>query len=370
MINKKTIIALLVASILSCLPLQILARQRIKDLSRIAGIRNNHLVGYGLVVGLEGTGDGGLTFANQSFRKMLAELGITIPAGDPKVKNIAAVALHATLPPFAKPGQTIDVTVSSIGTAKSLRGGSLLIAPLKGPDGQVYALAQGDLVVGGFGANGADGSKISVNVPVVGRIPNGAQIERGAPTPLGYDHSVVYNLINPDFTTAKRLTDAINHYLGPGVAAAIDPASIRVSAPSNASERVAFISVLENLTLDEADAPAKIIVNARTGTIVIGKTVKVSPAAVTHGNLTVTISENPTISQPAPFSATGTTSTVADTTLKISQENKPMFVFKSGTSLQEIVNAVNQVGAAPGDLMAILEALKQSGALHAELIII
>ena len=343
--------------------------ERLKDITSIAGIRNNQLVGYGLVVGLDGTGDKA-PFTTQTFRNMMTQFGIVIPPGvDPKLKNVAAVSIHADLPAFAKPGQTIDVTVSSIGNAKSLRGGTLLMTPLRGADGAVYAVAQGNLVVGGFGIEGADGSSVTVNVPSVGRIPNGASVEREVATAFSRGDSIVFNLHRPDFTTAKRVVETVNELLGPGTASAVDATSIRVSAPRDPSQRVSYLSVLENLEVETADSAGKVIINSRTGTIVIGQHVRVDPVAVTHGNLTVTIAEDFNIEQPEAL-ANGQTAVVPDTDINVEQENNRMFLFAPGATLSEIVEAVNEVGAAPGDLMAILEALKQSGALKAELIVI
>ncbi len=343
--------------------------ERIKDLASIAGVRSNQLVGYGLVVGLDGTGDSA-EFTSQSMKSLLAAYGITLPSNvKPKSKNVAAVMVHADLPAFAKNGQKIDITVASLGSAKSLRGGSLLITPLKGIDGQIYAVAQGNLVVGGFGAAGSDGSKITVNVPSSGRIPNGAMVERTVASPFAMGDHLTLNLHSPDFTTAKRLSEKINHTLGPGSAKAVDAVSIEVLAPKDTNQRVSFVSFLENLKFQPGEAAAKIIVNARTGTIVIGDHVKVMPAAVTHGSLTVTISSDPIVSQPNAFSE-GETAVVQDSDIQITESSGPMFLFDSGVELNQIVKAVNQVGAAPGDLIAILEALKQAGALRAELIII
>ena len=343
--------------------------ERIKDITTVAGVRSNQLVGYGLVVGLDGTGDKA-PFTNQTFNNMMNEFGIMIPPGtDPKLKNVAAVSLTANLPPFAKPGQYIDVTVSSIGNAKSLRGGTLLFAPLRGADGQVYAVGQGNLVVGGFGAEGADGSSITVNVPSVGRIPNGATVERPVPNAFSRGDSLILNLNSPDFTTAKRLAQVINDLLGPETAYAADATSVRVTAPRDPNQRVSFLSMIENLDVTPGEATAKVIINSRTGTIVIGKHVKIDPVAVTHGSLTVTIKENLEVNQPGAL-AGGETAVVPNTDINIDQENNRMFVFSPGVSLDEIVQAVNEVGAAPGDLMAILEALKQAGALKAELIVI
>lgn len=345
---------------------------RLKDIASIAGIRSNALVGYGLVVGLDGSGDqtSQTPFTTQSFSNMLRQFGITMPEGLRfQLKNVAAVAIHAEIPPFAKPGQTIDITVSSIGNAKSLRGGSLLLAPLKGVDGQVYALAQGNLVVGGFGAQGGDGSSITVNVPSVGRIPNGATVERLIDTGFDTASNIIFNLHRSDFTTAKRVADRINTVFGPEVAQALDAGSIMVTAPKTANQRVTYVSVLENLDIQQGQESAKVIINSRTGTIVVGSSVKVSPVAVTHGSLTVTVSEDAAVSQPNALAA-GETAIIPATEITIEEENNRMFLFDPGTQLNEIVRAVNQVGAAPGDLMAILEAMKQAGALRAELVVI
>lgn len=346
--------------------------ERLKDIASIAGVRSNQLVGYGLVVGLDGSGDqtSQTPFTVQTFKNMMEQFGIAMPDNvNPQLKNVAAVSIHADLPPFYKPGQKIDITVSSIGNAKSLRGGSLLMTPLKGADGNIYAIAQGNLVVGGFGAEGADGSKIQVNISSVGRIPNGATVERGVPSPFAHQKYLVFNLHNPDFTTAKRVTETVNRMFGPHVSKALDASSIEVSAPVDSNQKVSFLSVLENLEISPAESSAKVIINSRTGTIVIGKNVSVSSAAVSHGSLTVTISENPKVVQPNPFGQ-GQTAEEPDTTVAIDEENNPMFLFEPGVTLDQIVRAVNQVGAAPGDLMAILEALKQSGALKAELVVI
>jgi flagellar P-ring protein precursor FlgI len=357
--------ALLAAPSLAC-------AERIKDIASVAGVRSNQLVGYGLVVGLDGTGDQTTQapFTVQSLKNMLAQFGIVLPPNaNPQLKNVAAVSIHAELPPFAKPGQTIDITVSTIGNAKSLRGGSLLLSPLKGADGQVYAIAQGNLVVGGFGAEAKDGSRITVNVPSVGRIPNGATVERLAPSTLGNGEGLVFNLHTPDFTTAERVAGAINQTIGAGSARPLDGTSIFVRAPAEVGQRVAFLSVLENLTLTPGDAAARVVVNSRTGTVVIGASVRVLPAAVSHGSLTVAITERQSASQPGPLSG-GQTVVVERSDIEIKEDGRKMFLFAPGVSLDEIVQAVNKVGAAPGDLVAILQALRTAGALRAELIVI
>ena len=346
--------------------------ERIKDLASVAGVRSNQLIGYGIVVGLDGSGDqtSQTPFTVQSVKTMLAQFGVQIPANvNPQLKNVAAVSIHAELPAFAKPGQSIDITVSSLGNAKSLRGGSLLMAPLKGADNQTYAMAQGNLVVGGLGVGGGDGSKVSINIPSVGRIPGGATVERSAPTVFGGETSLVLNLFKHDFTTASRLANVINEKIGMGTASPMDGSSIMVQAPRDVGQRVAYVSLLENLTLEPGEPSARIIINSRTGTVVIGRHVRVTSAAVTHGSMTVTISEKSNVSQPGPLAGGGTV-VVPASDIKVSQENNKMFLFEPGISLGDIVQAINNVGAAPGDLVAILEALKEAGALRAELVII
>jgi len=293
--------------------------ERIKDLSSIAGVRDNALLGYGLVVGLDGTGDqtAQVTFTEQSLRSMLIQYGVTVPPNIKlQPKNVAAVSIHAVLPPFSKPGQKIDITASSLGNSKSLRGGTLLMSPLRGANGEVYAVAQGNLAVGGLGVDGADGSSVSINIPSVGRIPNGATVEREVPNPFADTKEITFNLHDPDFTTARRMVEAINEALGSNEAYAIDPVSIAVRAPMDTSQRVAFVGYLE-----EALAQGETVVNA-------------------------------------------------DTNIEVEEEKNPMFELERGTTLSDIVQAINNVGAAPGDLVAILEALKQAGALRAQLIII
>lgn len=362
---KKMILSALMLLMMT----QVVYAERIKDLASIAGVRSNQLAGYGLVIGLDGSGDK-TEYATQSLKSMLARYGVALPAGvNPTSKNIAAVMVHADLPPFSKIGQSIDVTVSSLGNAKSLRGGSLIMTPLKGLDGQIYAIAQGNLIVGGFGIQGSDGSKVTVNVPSVGRIPNGASVERAVNNPFATMKKLQINLNRPDFTTAKRLTDVINRTLGPNTAHSLDASSIEVTAPKTLSQRVSFVSYLENLEFKPGQAPARVIINSRTGTVVIGNKVRVYPAAVSHGSLTVTIANTTEVSQPNPLSS-GTTETTQNSDVEVTQEGSSMFLFPKGISLNQIVRAVNNVGAAPGDLVAILEALKEAGALAAELVVI
>lgn len=364
------IIIIILFFICAVLPLTVSA-ERIKDIASIAGVRSNPLIGYGLVVGLDGTGDQTTQapYAVQSLKSMLSEFGITVPAGiNPKLKNVAAVSLHAELPPFAKPGAMIDVTISSIANSKSLRGGTLLMAPLKGADGKVYAIAQGNVVVGGFGVD-KDGSSITVNVPSVGRIANGATVERSVQSSFAQGNSLTLNLHIADFTTANRVAQKINERVGAGTAQAVDGVSVKVNAPRDPAQRVAFMSLLEGFEVSPGTAAAKIVVNSRTGTIIIGQHVRVMPAAITHGSLTVTISARPQVSQPNRFSD-GETVVVPRTDISVSETANPMFLFEPGVSLSDIVQAINEVGATPSDLIAILEALKESGALRASLMVI
>jgi flagellar P-ring protein precursor FlgI len=346
--------------------------ERIKDLTTIKGVRSNQLVGYGLVVGLDGSGDqtSQTPFTVQSLKAMLSQYGVSLPPGvKPQVKNVAAVSVHADLPPFAKIGQTIDITVSSLGNAKSLRGGSLLMTPLKGADGNIYALAQGNLIVGGLGVEGADGSSVTINVPSVGRVPGGASIEREIGNPFAVGDAITLHLKRADFTTAKRLADTINQVLGPNNARAKDSVTVAVNAPKDVSQRVGFMSFIENLEFQPGEAVAKVIINSRSGTVVIGNHVKVYSAAVSHGNLSVTITNTSDVSQPGPF-ADGRTVETVESDIDVTSDDNRMFRFPKGVTLNEIVRAVNQVGASPGDLVAILESLKQVGALSAELIVI
>ena len=345
---------------------------RLKDIANLQGVQANQLVGVGLVTGLDGTGDQTTQapFTAESFRAYLNQFGIPLPQGQNfQLSNVAVVSVQAELPAFTKPGQTIDITVSSLANAESLRGGSLERTFLQGVDGEVYAIAQGNLIVGGRGVGSADGSSVTINVPSVGRIPGGATTVREVLTAFGDGESVTFNLKRADFTTAQRVSQAINMFLGEGTANAIDAVSIKVSAPLDAQTRVAFVSELENIEVEQGAAVARVIVNSRTGTIVIGEHVRVAPAAVTHGSLTVTISESFEVSQPNAF-AEGDTVVTPESDLTVAQESNRMFLFDTGTTLSEIVQAINAVGAAPGDLAAILEALKQSGSLKADLIVI
>lgn len=344
--------------------------ERIKDLASVAGVRNNQLVGYGLVVGLDNSGD--MTtqtpFTVQSIINMLSNMGTNLPPGTAlQLKNVAAVMVTATLPPFARAGQQIDVTVSSIGNAKSLRGGTLVLTPLKGADGQVYAMAQGNLVVVGAGASGA-GSKVTINHLSVGRIAAGATVEREVPTPVGHGEFVYYDLNSTDFATTQRMVDAINR-TAPGSAVAVDGRQVRVRAPLDANERVAFLGRVGELEITPAQTAAKVIVNSRTGSVVMNQTVGVEECAVAHGNLSVAVTAQNAVSQPAPLSG-GQTAAVSNAQIEIKQEGGGLAAVRAGAKLADVVKALNAIGANPQDLIAILQAMKTAGALRAELEII
>ncbi|MBT2116004.1 flagellar basal body P-ring protein FlgI [Dyella sp. LX-66] len=346
---------------------------KIRDLAQVAGVRTNQLIGYGLVVGLDGSGDQTTQapFTTQSLENMLQQFGITVPANvRPQLKNAAAVTVTAQLPPFAKPGQAIDVTVASIGNAKSIRGGELLMTPLRGADGNVYAMAQGSVVVGGISAQGKSGSSVQVNISASGRVPNGATVERSVASSFGQGGDLVLNLNTPDFTTAARVAEAVNRAYGAGTAQAVDGGSVAVRGPADPAQRVSWLGMIQSLDVQPGDAPARVVVNSRTGTVVIGSDVKVTAAAVAHGSIQVTISEQPQVSQPAPFSRGGQTVVVPSSSVQVSEDGAHMFKFGPGASLDTIVRAVNQVGASPTDLISILQALKQAGALRAELVVI
>lgn len=341
--------------------------ERIKDIASIAGVRNNQLVGYGLVVGLNGTGDD-TPFTVQSVRSMLSSMGVNIPhEANPQSANTAAVMVTAELPAFTRPGQQIDVKVSSLGNADSLQGGELLMTPLRGSDGEVYALAQGGVIVGGFGA---EDTEIPVDNPLGGSIPRGATVERSVESGFGERGEVVLNLHNPDFTTARRTAEVINENLGPNTARAVDAGSVRVQAPSESDQRVSYVSFLEGLQVEPGKAPAQVIVNSRTGTIVMGEGVRVRPAAVSHGNMTVAIGEPPAEQAAAAPAGVDEPVMVPNEDMGQVEGGNPAFVFQPGADLHDIVDAINSVGAAPGDLIAILEALKRAGALRAELTVL
>ncbi|OLQ79126.1 flagellar biosynthesis protein FlgI [Photobacterium proteolyticum] len=352
-------------------PARASAPMPIMDLVDVQGIRNNQLVGYGLVVGLDGTGDRNqVKFTSQSITNMLRQFGVQIgDKTDPKLKNVASVSVTAYVTPMAGPGQELNIVVSSIGDAKSLRGGTLLMTPLRGIDGEVYAVAQGNVVVGGVQAEGRSGSKITINTPTTGRIPNGATLEREIPSDFNDKPTITLNLRKPSFTTAKNIARVINVTFGPDVATAINKGRVEMRAPRNTQQRVTFMSMLEDLAVVEGRKPARVVFNSRTGTVVVGKNVQVSEAAVSHGSLTVTISERQQVSQPNAFGE-GETTVVNDSTVDISQDKAQMYIWPEGTELNTIVNAVNSLGATPDDLMSILQGLHEAGALNAELVVI
>jgi len=345
--------------------------ERIKDIAAIQGVRVNQLVGYGLVVGLDGTGDQTTQtpFTTQSITNMLMQMGVNLPPGtNMQLKNVAAVMVTADLPPFAQAGQGIDITVSSMGNAKSLRGGTLVMTPLKGADGQVYAMAQGNLVVSGAGAS-ANGSKVQVNHLSVGRVPGGATVERSVATVLGASGTINLELMQSDFTTASRVVDAVNARFGKDTARALNGRVIQVKTPVGDDARVTFLGAIESLDVNPAQAMAKVIINARTGSVVMNQAVMLDPSAVSHGNLSVVINTQPVISQPAPFSR-GETVVTAQSQIEIRQQPGEVMLVKGSASLADVVKALNSIGATPQDLLAILQALKASGALHAELEVI
>ena len=344
---------------------------RIKDLTSVQGVRNNQLVGYGLVVGLDGTGDQTTQtpFTTQSIINMLAQLGTTLPTTQSlQLKNVAAVMITANLPAFAKSGQQIDITVSSMGNAKSLRGGTLLMTPLKGADGQVYAMAQGNILVGGAGAS-AGGSKVTVNHLLAGRIAGGATVEREVPTALGQGAFVHYQMSNGDFGTMQRVVEVINREMGPGTAQAIDGRQIRVRAPEEPDSRVSFMGRIENLEVRPMQTMAKVIVNPRTGSVVMNQTVTIDACAVAHGNLSVVINNEPQVSQPNAL-AGGQTTVTNQADIQLKQDGSALMQVKASVNLSDVVKALNALGANPQDLLAILQAMKAAGALRAELEII
>ncbi len=353
---------------------------RIKDLASVAAGRSNQLIGYGLVVGLQGTGDGtDVSFTAQSMRSLLARLGVSLEGplsdfesaatvGRVDIKNSAAVMVTAELPGFAKPGQRIDINVSAVGKATSLRGGNLLLTSLRGVDGEIYALAQGALTATGIDASAA-GSKVAIGVPTSARIPGGALVERVVNNPFEKAEHVMLNVRDGDFTTTTAIVNAINSRFGGNVAKPIDPVSIAIKAPQDLSQRVAFMSMIENMDVQPGEPPARVVVNAKTGTVVISRNVRVTAAAVSHGTISVSIAATNEVSQPAPLSQ-GQTAGVQNAEVKVEEPNKPMFLFQPGVDLRQVVDAVNQVGASPSSLIAILEALKSSGSLRAELIVI
>lgn len=353
---------------------------RIKDLTTVAAMRSNQLIGYGLVVGLQGTGDGAdVSFTAQSMKTLLNRLGVSMEgplsdfetatsSGKLDIKNVAAVMVTAELPGFAKPGQKIDITVSAIGKASNLRGGTLLLSSLRGVDGEIYALAQGALTATGIDAAAA-GSKVNIGVPTAARIPSGATVERVVDNPFDKADRIVLNVRQSDFTTTNAIVSAINSRFGNDVARALDGVSITLQAPQDLTQRVNFMSMIENMDVMPGEPPARVVINAKTGTVVISRNVRVTAAAVTHGTISVAISATNEVSQPGAFSQ-GQTAAVQNAEVNVSEPNKPMFLFQPGVDLRQIVDAVNQVGASPSSLIAILEALKTSGSLRAELIVI
>lgn len=366
------------AMVLATLPASSAIADRIKDLASVAGVRSNQLIGYGLVVGLSGTGDEDLGITLQSLQSMVSRFGMVTEQIDMDGTNAAAVMVTADLPPFLKPGQTLDVTVSTLGPAESLRGGTLLMTPMLGVDGETYAIAQGNLVVGGLGVTADDESSLTVNVPTVGRVPQGATVEKMVENPFISGDYLVLNLHRADFSTASNVAEAINVVFGDNAAVPIDAASIRVLAPSDPEQKVSFASLIEQVEVQPAEPAAQVIVNSRTGTVVIGGNVHVTPAVITHGSLTVRIREdmdvtpqNETIiTDDAVVNAPGEPVQTPESEITVDEPEARAFVFDPGTELSDVVDAINAIGATPSDLVAILEALKVAGALRAQLIII
>jgi flagellar P-ring protein FlgI len=345
---------------------------RIKEIAAVQGVRSNQLTGYGLVVGLDGTGDQTtqMPYTAQSLNNYLQQLGLSMPPGaNMQLKNVAAVLVTAQLPAFAQPGQMIDVTVSSVGNAKSLRGGTLITTPLKGADGEIYALAQGNLLVGGAGAS-AGGSKVQINHLSAGRVPGGAQVERAVATPFALGETIDLGLNSSDFQTAMRVTDAINRSMGAGVASAVDGRVVRLRAPADPSARVGFLARVEEIRLDAAIPMARVIINSRTGSIVMNQAVSLGACAVSHGNLSVSISSTPVISQPNALSTGGQTVVTEQANIQISQDKGSLIKLDTAPQLADVVRALNSLGATPQDLLAILQAIKASGAMNAELEVI
>jgi flagellar P-ring protein FlgI len=372
-IRKLIILALVLASAALWWPAPAQA-VRLKEVATVLGVRSNQLVGYGLVVGLDGTGDQTTQtpFTTQSLNALLQQMGVTTPAGtstNVQLKNVAAVMVTAQLPAFAQPGQTIDIDVSSMGNAKSLRGGTLITTPLKGADGQIYAIAQGNLIVGGAGASAA-GSKVQINHLSAGRVPEGATVERAVATPLGQGDSLQLDLNSNDFNTARVVERAINNKMGSGVAQALDGRSVRVRMPEGVDARVSFMADIENIPLELAAPAAKVVINARTGSVVVNQDVSLNACAVAHGSLTVTISTTPVISQPTAFSSGGTTVSKEKANISIKQEPGSLIQLPAGTKLADVVRALNSLGATPQDLLAILQAMRSAGALNAEIEVI
>ncbi|WP_244970485.1 flagellar basal body P-ring protein FlgI [Novosphingobium aerophilum] len=340
--------------------------ERVRDLGEFQGVRSNQLTGYGIVVGLDGSGDDNLEYLTQAMRGTAGRMGVQLPPGiSPGLKNAAAVMITADLPAFAKPGQHIDVTVSAIGKAKSLRGGALILSPLYGADGQIYAMAQGNLAVGGLGVSGRDGSKLSVNVPTVGRIPEGASVERAVATGFDSSAELRWNLYQADFLTAARVRDAINARY-PGTARVEDGVTLSLALPATADSRASVMAAIEMLNVVPAETQAKVIVNSRTGTVVINSAVRLAPAAISHGKLVLKVDEKVQVSQPAPFSQ-GQTAVTPNSQVNAEEQGSHLVLTKGGASLAKVVDALNLLGVGPSDLVEILQALKQAGALKAEM---
>jgi flagellar P-ring protein precursor FlgI len=343
--------------------------ERVRDIGAFEGLRSNQLTGYGVVVGLAGTGDDNLEYLTEAMKGVSGRLGMQLPAGvSPGLKNAAAVIITADLPAFAKPGQRIDITVSTMGRAKSLRGGALILAPLYGADGQIYAMAQGNVAVGGLGVSGRDGSQLTVNVATVGRIPDGASVERPVATGFDQGASLRFNLNQADFLTATRVRDAINDVY-PAAARIVDGVSIELALPAERDARAAMLANIEMLDVDPAPQRARVIVNSRTGTVVINQAVRLAPAAISHGKLTISISESPRIVQPEPFTD-GVTAVEEASTIAVEQASSRVALMEGAASLNEIVDALNMLGVGAADLVVILESLKQAGALQAEMVVI
>lgn len=367
----RSIYRFLLAALLGLALCGTAAAERIKDIADIGGVRSNMLVGYGLVVGLDGTGDQTTQtpFTVQSIANMLSNMGVALPAGvSLQLKNVAAVMVTANLPPFAQPGQEIDVTASSLGNAKSLKGGTLLMTPLKGPDGNVYALAQGNLIISGA-SGGGGGSKVTVNHVSAGRIPAGAIVERAVPMPVGTADSISVDLRQADFGTAQKVTEAINRSMGQGVAVPLNGRQIQVRAPVEPERRVAFLGMLENLDVVPDQGVARVIVNSRTGSVVMNRAVQLQDCAVAHGNLTVTVTADNQVSQPNAL-AGGQTTVTQNAQVGVKQDAGNLVRVKAGSNLADVVKAINSVGANPLDMIAILQAMKAAGALRAELEVI
>lgn len=343
--------------------------ERVRDIGQFEGLRTNQLTGYGVVVGLQGTGDDNLEYLTEAMKGISGRLGMPLPPGvAPGLKNAAAVIVTAQLPAFAKPGQRIDVTVSTLGKAKSLRGGALILTPLYGADGQIYAMAQGNVAVGGLGVSGADGSQLTVNVPTVGRIAEGASVERAVATGFERGEGLRFNLHRADFLTAARVRDAINARF-PGTARILDGVSVALALPPGNDLRAAMMAQIEMLEVDPAPQAARVIVNSRTGTVVINQAVRLKPAAISHGKLTITIDEAPRVVQPAPFSD-GVTAIEPDSEIALQEQAGKVIAMPGAASLNQIVDALNLLGVGAADLVVILEALKQAGSLQAEMVVL